>query len=287
MSQSRCPLCKSKYTFVYAQTYDHRLKSPSRKDFLYRKCQSCSVVYLASETFNLAYYKRYYGPKYYLEKDGWFNKLEQAYCRLVDKHKVSIIRKVLPKKLKKYKLLEIGSGNGRFLKSLNQSRFERHGIDMAEIVPNTPKINRIRFYKGNILNMSFGKEKFDIIVMWHVLEHITSPHELFKKINGLLKKGGILVLSTPNINGLGAKLSKTSWYHFDAPRHVFLYNQKSLNTLALINGFTLTLFVNPFFDFPFDLIHSLPGFTKLLVLPIYPFLKFFSRETSIYAYKKK
>ena len=68
----------------------------------------------------------------------------------------------------------------------------------------------------------FGQ--FDVIIMWHVFEHIENPLIFMKNIAKLLFKDGIIILDIPNRNSLGFNLTKKRWFHLDVPRHLFHYN---------------------------------------------------------------
>lgn len=106
-------------------------------------------------------------------------------------------------------------------------------------------------------------------------------------IKRILKKDGILVISTPNTDCLGFKYGKSHWFHLDVPRHLILYNRKSLEYLLNKAGFKIIREKNIFYDFPLDLFWSIrKSWMKYFIYPFYPIFKYLSKETLLFICKK-
>ncbi|MDH5573814.1 MAG: class I SAM-dependent methyltransferase, partial [Gammaproteobacteria bacterium] len=140
---------------------------------------------------------------------------------------------------------------------------------------------------SSIHNIDFKNEKFDVITLWHVLEHIDDPVYLFNKLYNLLSDNGILVVQVPNSDSLGFKLGKQYWFHLDTPRHLIIYNKNSFNILCEKTGFSVSQIKNEFYDYPQDLLWSLMKSNwKYPIIPIYPVMRILSAEHLTFICKK-
>lgn len=136
------------------------------------------------------------------------------------------------------KLLDIGCGNGQFL-----SRMQGFGWQVFGVEPDgqAAKIAREKFgisiYEGTLEEVDFHDDTFDTITMSHVIEHLPDPINTLRECYRVLKPGGQLVITTPNIKSLGHRLFRESWRGFEVPRHLFLFSLYSLRTCAERLGF--------------------------------------------------
>ncbi len=111
--------------------------------------------------------------------------------------------------------------------------------DQAERLPNTrtpdglytvPPLD-IRY--GKLEKIKFPADSFDVITMWDVLEHLQNPKEALIEARRILKPDGILVLRLPNINSWDARIFGKYWSGYDAPRHLFVFSQKTLSRMLV------------------------------------------------------
>ena len=119
--------------------------------------------------------------------------------------KRSIIRRVSNKKTGK--ILDIGCGTGDFLKYMHSSGWETDGVETdlgAKLIAEKKLGKKI---EENFAQIK-GEKKYDVISMWHVLEHVYNLEGYLKKVNKLLKKGGVLVVGVPNCASYDAKKYK-------------------------------------------------------------------------------
>lgn len=132
-------------------------------------------------------------------------------------------------------ILDLGCGNGVFLSRLRKralkknSKMKFYGIDIVE-PKNKEKLEEfgIKILKGTIFEMKFADNMFDIIRLYHVLEHVHNPSMHFKELKRILKPGGILIISVPNINSLNFKIFGKNWFPLDIPRHLFDFSEETL-----------------------------------------------------------
>ena len=117
------------------------------------------------------------------------------------------------------KLLDLGSGNGSFVNVCNENGFNAVGLDGSK--------DNIDFEKDQL---KFDNDTFDIITLVSVIEHINNPSNILKEIFRVLKKGGIVIIVTPNF-----KYSFRNFY--DDPTHIRPYSHKSIDTLMKLYEF--------------------------------------------------
>jgi SAM-dependent methyltransferase len=123
-------------------------------------------------------------------------------------------------------ILDIGAGTGDFLNFVSPVFTTVIGVE-----PNQ-KARELARQKGVLLeeNLKDIKEKsFDVITMWHVLEHMPNLEETIQKIETLLKPNGILLVAVPNFNSFDAAYYKDYWAAFDVPRHLWHFSKTSMN----------------------------------------------------------
>lgn len=176
-------------------------------------------------------------------------------------------------------------GKGEFLNNLKDKRFIKFGIDLKPGQEYSDGLKKI--YYGDFLEQKFII-KFDVVAMWHVLEHSPYPKKVIKKALRILKKGGVLIFSTPNTKSLGFKYAKACWFHLDPPRHVILYNKENAKKLCKDCGYSKIRVLNGYLEYPTDLFWSLyRNKLRFIIYPLYPFFKFISKDTIIVICEKE
>jgi SAM-dependent methyltransferase len=108
------------------------------------------------------------------------------------------------------------------------SGYEATGLEPFSLGKPTeePRLKLVRAPLGEVRE-SLGT--FDVVTMWHVLEHIEKPVELFADLLKLLRPGGVLVLSVPNFASWQSRAFQAGWFHLDPPRHVNHFEAETLD----------------------------------------------------------
>ena len=136
------------------------------------------------------------------------------------------------------RLLDVGCGAGFVVRAAKDQGFDAMGIDTYNDAINYGKkvlkapVRKIILYDFKPTN------KFDVITLNHVFEHITETEKFLKNIKGLMKKDGVLLLSSPNYKSLMRMLFGDRWYGFQALQHVWQLTPKSLKKYLESQGFT-------------------------------------------------
>lgn len=125
-------------------------------------------------------------------------------------------------------ILDIGAGTGDFLKYCKDNHFKVTGIEPNEGARNQAKENGILLHEK--LEGVLGK-KFDVITMWHVLEHVPNLYEYLEHLKNLLKEDGKLIVAVPNFKSYDANYYKEFWAAYDVPRHLWHFSKKSIYSL--------------------------------------------------------
>ncbi|HWZ23094.1 MAG TPA: class I SAM-dependent methyltransferase [Cytophagaceae bacterium] len=137
----------------------------------------------------------------------------------------------------KGKILDFGCGNGWLLKNLKSLGWEVNGLDFdAKAVEFCNSLN-LNVCLGDIRSQNYPDNYFDAITINHVIEHVHEVDELIKDAYKVLKKGGELIIATPNTQNWQHKLYGKFWFQLDPPRHLHIFNIDNLEKVVKRNGF--------------------------------------------------
>ncbi|HVI07344.1 MAG TPA: class I SAM-dependent methyltransferase [Candidatus Binatia bacterium] len=133
------------------------------------------------------------------------------------------------------KLLDIGPWIGLFSSNAKDAGFEVTAIEMnADCVAFLNNVVGIGALQSSDPALTLGTmhEQFDVITLWHCLEHLRNPWQVVEQAARRLVPGGILLIAIPNIESYQFGVLKQAWWHLDAPRHLFFYPAKTLENLC-------------------------------------------------------
>ncbi|MCZ8089311.1 MAG: class I SAM-dependent methyltransferase [Flavobacterium sp.] len=136
--------------------------------------------------------------------------------------------KLINSQSQKGKLLDIGAGTGDFLAVANSDGWQTVGIE-----PST-KAKEIAIKKGVNFAQDFASlesNSFDIITMWHVLEHVPNLEEYISELKRLIKSSGTIIIAVPNFKSYDAKYYGEFWAAFDVPRHLWHFSKTAIQKL--------------------------------------------------------
>ena len=145
------------------------------------------------------------------------------------------------------KVLDVGCGLGFFLSALNNS-IEKYGIEESQFAVDYIKDNfkDINIRKGNIDDVNSLNIEFDVIMFYHVIEHLESPSKSIEILKNKLNNKGLLILGTPNIGSFFSKFFGGNYRNYN-PQHLCLYNLGALRLLMEKNNFYIEKIEKPFF----------------------------------------
>jgi SAM-dependent methyltransferase len=130
-------------------------------------------------------------------------------------------------------LLDVGCGYGYFAREALRSGYDAHGVDVsADAIRIAEKNLPGRVYQGAPSSVSeLEHKRFNVIFASHVIEHIGEPHEFVADLVDRLEVDGVLVLVTPNVESLLARISGRRWVSFKVPEHVAYYSPRTISDL--------------------------------------------------------
>ena len=192
-------------------------------------CSSCGQLRTICP-FTGSDLKNYYGPKYYGIEGRRFPKWMEG---LISRNRDARAR--LVKKFSKgpARLLDIGCGRGLMLRRLSNEGWDSHGTEASQSLVDTLSQHHNLSAKcaTTLSECNFDSVSFDCITLWHVFEHLVDPAETLREIDRIMKPGGIGIIEVPNSDSLQARLGGGTWFHFDAPRHLYHFSLQRLTDL--------------------------------------------------------
>lgn len=200
------------------------------------QCNKCKIMFQRRDTItnNTAevYNIDYFQGKVY---KNYFNEELERKQRFVKK--IELINYYLPQE---GRVLDIGCAAGFFLKVMKDIGYDAYGLDISSTAYDY-LMNHYDFkiFRGDIFEAEYKDKLFDIITLWDVLEHLIDPELVLDEIYRILKKQGVLVIETLNIDSLNFKLLQNRWPLFFPDYHLFYYNKKFLIKLLNKIGFTV------------------------------------------------
>jgi SAM-dependent methyltransferase len=125
--------------------------------------------------------------------------------------------------------LDVGCGTGDFLAMLRDTGWDVTGTEWsAGAAAQASARHGLNVLVGELDSLSLPSARYDVVMMWHVLEHLPDPVGVLKECARILAPSGFLVVATPNAESLALRVFRRYWYHLDAPRHVSLWSPRVL-----------------------------------------------------------
>lgn len=217
---------------AYASYYTHAGKNNS-------DTSPTGLVGKLRRSFRKGYLNRRYGAQFQpASKLGWLAmQAMRGKKLLIDKD-----ARHLPRlQGKGEKVLDIGCGDGAFLKRAAQIGWEAWGVE-----PDAKAAARLSGFKvlqGSLPNIPLPDASFDFITLSHVIEHLHDPVAALKEIHRLLKPGGKVWIATPNIESFGRRLFGVTWIGIQSPTHLVLFNRRAIRQAFASSGFQAVHFM--------------------------------------------
>ena len=220
-----CPICSHHDLRNILICKDHLVTGES---FAITTCTNCNLMVTNPRPDNSSIGRYYQSEKYLSHHNdgslmGKLYSLAQNYTLW---YKYRIIRKLQPNQT----LLDYGCGSGTFLQYLASKGYDVTGVEPSITALQHTVSKNISAYQS--LNDAIEHTpKFDIITMWHVLEHIHDLRHTVKQLRKLIHKKGFLIIAVPNTESWDAQHYKENWAAYDVPRHLYHFNGQNLNLL--------------------------------------------------------
>ena len=230
-----CPVCNANDITFLLQVKDYSL---TQENFQIIECENCNLKY-TDPIPSVEEIAPYYNFPSYIShtdiKEGWMNKIYHNVRVYTLAQKTSWIQSLFTGH--KGNLLEVGAGTGAFSNAMQMK-----GWNVTALEPDASSRKKaFENYSINLLPIdqlySLEDAQFDVITLWHVLEHV---HDLKKQITAfkrLLKPTGRLIIAVPNYTSFDAQFYNKFWAAYDVPRHLYHFSPKAMR--YLMNEFEL------------------------------------------------
>lgn len=233
-----CPVCGGARHETFATGFDYELLT-CRNLWRFVRCITCGHVWLNPRPA-VSELSTIYPPSYYAYNYGKINPIARRAKEWLDLRKMARITKACASAPRTY--LDVGCGDGRFLRTLERLNVPRSGLYGLELDQAVVDGLRAAGYNGVFCERvettaKIPENRIDLITMFHVIEHVDDPGAVVRQIARWLSPGGVFALETPNLDSLDARLfQRTYWGGYHIPRHWNLFTPQSISRLLGDNG---------------------------------------------------
>jgi SAM-dependent methyltransferase len=247
LCSAKCPICGNEVGNQTLRFQEKMFRMGGQ--FNYVDCGRCHAISIIQPPTDLS---RYY------PKSDYYSNLENSGFRQLLMHLrdlayimaypgAGIVRKYLPNSAlettllaaggnQDTRILDVGCGSGALLKSLARLGMRNlTGVD--PLIGQDQKVGGIRLLGGEL---SAVTEQFDVITFHHSLEHVCDPKTVLSQARELLAPEGRIVVRIPTRDSLAYLTYRENWFQIDAPRHICLHSQRSIEIVAEQAGLKIT-----------------------------------------------
>lgn len=242
----RCPVCDS--TGIH-HVFDAKDYTVSSESFGIWQCGNCSVRFTQNVP-SLNDIGRYYQSENYISHTETSKGLVNWLYLRVRKFTLSSKRVLIEKETnrKTGAMLDIGAGTGAFVHHMKSKGWNAQGVE-----PDDGAIRRAATeydveLKPSAELFNFAAETFDVVTLWHVLEHVHDLHGYLQQIKKILRPGGSIFIAVPNYTSYDAGCYGYFWAAYDVPRHLYHFSPASMNELMKRHGLAVQKIQPMWFD---------------------------------------
>lgn len=138
-----------------------------------------------------------------------------------------------------HRLFDVGCGTGVFLDEARRAGLEVAGLEVSDYAAGRARSRGLNVRTGPVDDFDAAHDAYGFITMWDVIEHLKQPALTLERLARSLRPGGVLALSTGNLDSLCARLSGRRWHLFNLPEHLFFFTPRALRRLLLRAGLKL------------------------------------------------
>ncbi len=267
--QLRCFLCGTQAIIQLWEGSDKKFRGPGR--FTHMKCSACELVFLHPRPTDQEM-SRYYPDHVTLVRrdadasfrektrrqvkrfvaEDWYGYSSKPHALLrspstwLRKGLTMPLRPLLrqlPRQRPGGRVLDIGCGSGGYLAFLASLGWICHGIEPGpKSRAYAQEVLGLSVQQGPLESCRFPDSFFDVVTMWHVIEHLPDPLGTLHEIRRILNPDGVVMLRTPNVKSWEARIFRGNWYGLDPPRHLFVATPGTIRAMLERSGFVVTRF---------------------------------------------
>jgi SAM-dependent methyltransferase len=225
-----CTICESPSPFLLKKDgYD-----------LY-KCPTCALVFVHPQPKD-----DFLREKVYSYESGYQSNKKGNFTDKPKDEKTRKIFELLENHDYGGNLLDVGCSSGEFMHYAQLQGFDAYGVELNRRTAEVAQAHGLKVFNGYLKDAKYKDEVYDVIFLGDVIEHVTDPHDLIKECSRVLRKGGAIVISTPNLDCPWSKstfwlykLFKIPWSSVTPPYHLFQFSYGNLYRLMRCYKFNL------------------------------------------------
>jgi 2-polyprenyl-3-methyl-5-hydroxy-6-metoxy-1,4-benzoquinol methylase len=241
-----CPFCHSQDIHPLLVAKDHTV---SKENFEIWHCGHCTNRFTQSIP-DLHHIAPYYRAESYVShtdtNKGLINQLYHWVRSYTLGNKRRLIKNISG--LKEGSLLDIGAGTGAFAHTMAAAGWKVTALEPDPVARENAANKYGLQLRASEEMYTLPEASFDVITLWHVLEHVHDLHGYFERFKQLLKPHGQLVIAVPNYTSKDATIYGQHWAAWDVPRHLYHFSPKGLQQLAHLKGFDIKEMKPMWFD---------------------------------------
>ncbi|HXB44992.1 MAG TPA: class I SAM-dependent methyltransferase [Puia sp.] len=237
VTYTACPCCGSLVLHKALVAKDNLV---SEKEFEIWQCADCTLRFTQnvpdentiSEFYQSADYISHSGTN-----KGAINRLYHFVRKLTLADKRRLILSVT--QIDNGSLLDIGAGTGAFVSHMQSNGWQATGLEPDEAArQNALAVNKVNLLTPDAL-FAFPADSFEVITLWHVLEHIHNLHDYVEQLKKILKPGGNIFIAVPNYTSYDGGFYKGFWAAYDVPRHLYHFSPEAMFQLLGMHNLQL------------------------------------------------
>ena len=232
-----CPLCGG-------QQLEHALTCTdyyaSGETFEVVRCVQCGFLMTQNAPVEAEIGKYYETPDYISHSDtqkGLMNQVYHWVRQLMLSRKAALVKRI--SKISKGVLLDYGTGTGYFAHTMMKKQWQVKAIEKSPQARTFAKEHFGLEVDAETELPHYPSDAFDVVTLWHVMEHIEHLNEMWKTLHKILKERGVLIVAVPNPDSYDAKKYKESWAAYDVPRHLWHFRPSVIQQFGSKHGFVL------------------------------------------------
>ena len=242
---NECPVCSGSSLNKVFSCQDYTV---SQKFFNILECSNCTVRFTQNVP-DLSEIGNYYASEDYIShsdtQKGIINKLYHAIRKFTLNQKKKLLLSTT--KLAKGKILDVGCGTGSFLGIMKNGGWDTVGLEPNFDARKLTIAKNIECHEPNHL-FNLPEKQFDVITLWHVLEHVHDLHNYINQFKKLLNDNGLLVIAVPNYTSSDATHYDAFWAAYDVPRHLYHFSPTAMKILLEKHQFNIEAIKPMWFD---------------------------------------
>jgi SAM-dependent methyltransferase len=238
LSITRCPICDGKNFEDFLTCTDYTV---SHETFTIVKCPTCSLLATSPRPDEHQIEKYYLSNEYISHAVGTSSIFDFIYKfarRFTLRWKINILEKNIQSTAcnNPQTLLDVGCGTGEFLAKCKDKGFTIAGVEPSSVA----RMSATKLTGQEILQtLESTNGQFEVITLWHVLEHVHDLNQYLVSLKSKLSKNGTMFIAVPNHESQDAKTYQQNWAGYDVPRHLWHFNQTSMKSLINNHSFKL------------------------------------------------